>query len=83
MQTPMLFTACYTRGDDLAAFEYEVELADTPSHTAWVWVVRVMSNGVFRSRLTGVMPGTSIDDPTMEAKLRKIIEASLQESSIA
>ena len=79
MQQPMLFAASYTRANDLATFEYEVELADTPLHAAWVWVARVMSDGAFRRRSTGVVSGTSIDDPAMESKLRKIVEASLRD----
>lgn len=75
---PMLFTASFTREDDLAAFEYEVII--TPADGGLAWVARVTSDGTFRGRTTGLLTDMGDSDvESLELAVRDLVETSIRD----
>ncbi len=78
MQPPLLFAGNYTRPDDLLQFEYEATV--TAFDGAFTWVARVMSDGAFRGRLSGVVTGfEGMDGPAIELAVRDLVETSIRD----
>ena len=78
MRLPLLFAGNYTRSDDLVEFQYEATV--TAFDGAFTWVARVLAEGEFRGRLSGVVTGLDgMDGPSIELAVRDLVETSIRD----